>query len=122
MLKSVVTEAMYRLRCWKVAERFNSPYYTRGEIGGTRFRSLLAISNSMIEAGPTSNLALRRLRATRRRKVQGSISSSRRDRDGRLVPLRRSNSGELGRSDWRGLGVERRLSFWNSGRLWAFVF
>jgi hypothetical protein len=36
MLKSVVIEAMYRLRCWKVAERFNSPYCTRGEIGGMR--------------------------------------------------------------------------------------
>jgi len=45
---------MYRLRCWKVAERFNSPYCTRGE---TRFRSLLALSNSMIEAASTSKPA-----------------------------------------------------------------
>ena len=36
MSKSVVIEAMYRLRCWKVTERFNSPYCTRGEIGGMR--------------------------------------------------------------------------------------
>ena len=69
MSKSVVIEAMYRLRCWKVTERFNSPYCTRGE---TRFRSLLALSNSMIEAASTSKPALRKLRATRQRKVQDS--------------------------------------------------
>ena len=43
MLKSVVIEAMYRLRCWRVTERFNSPYCTRDEIGGTPFRSAGAI-------------------------------------------------------------------------------
>ncbi len=54
MLKSVVTKAMYRLRYWRVVERFGSPYYTRGEIEGTRFRSFVAISNGVIEAAWTS--------------------------------------------------------------------
>ncbi len=51
MLKSVVIEAMYRLRCWKVTERFNSPYCTRGEIGGMRRGLCPAIGPAVVLNG-----------------------------------------------------------------------